>query len=128
METLRCIATFRARRDRRPTDYLVVREHENGCGDDLNTHLQLATGRFTSRLRQPKVKTYRTRAAAERACERLPEAVPNFPGATARYTVVTALEWDQRIGATDQGMGGVPIVARYADGDIDLTTGQAYAA
>ena len=38
--------------------FLVVREHENGLGDDLNTHLQLATGRFTSRRRQPKVKTY----------------------------------------------------------------------
>lgn len=124
METLRCLATFRTRRDRASTDFLVMREHDNGLGE-FNRDLLLATGRFRSRRRHPKVRTYKTREAALRAIEGLSTEVPYFPGVEARFTVLTAVQWDEFCGTWDRYLNA-PVVARYSDRDVNLKTGETY--
>lgn len=120
-----CLASFRPRTDRASGDYLVIREAE--YLGTFTHHTLKMTGRFESRRRNQKAKTYKTRRAAVRATKGLPAVLPSPAGATCIYFVMTAQEWDEFIGVWDSTLNA-PVVVRYRDCNINLNTGKIYRA
>jgi hypothetical protein len=118
-ETL-TLVSYRARPDRRSTDFLVLREHDDGLGNK-NRDLLLATGRFVARRRNQRAMTFKTCEDAQQAITALPSTVPNFPGCEPYYTVLTAIQWDEFVGIEKHG---APVIVRYRDCNWNLRNGE----